>query len=241
MRHIKTTAVTLSLAAALLGGTVLAPAPAAAQGREWDERSRWVNPPNESPYYRRGEDERLSAPWGGPGRDPMTGNETRLGNRWQDQGRSAQSTRDPYDYGYQAGRQDERSSGSRSGGMSASRDQRAAMEFLDHARMQINRGNLREAWVALGQAETRLLTRALPEGSSGEAAQGAAIGAIREARQALRERETDRARARTDRAMNLASRGSVVGSNVPGWRMDGAGERGPGQPMRSGDWNTGSD
>ncbi|HEV7266996.1 MAG TPA: hypothetical protein VGN83_19100 [Falsiroseomonas sp.] len=250
MAEKRSTTIALTLAAALLGGGALAPAPAAAQGRDWDERSRWVNPPDGDIYYRRGEDERLTQPWAGRGRDPMSGNETRRSGDWPDwnlfgndqssQDRNRQGSREAYGYGYRAGREDERSAGQRSAAMASSRDQRAAMEFLDNARLQINRGNLREAWVALGQAETRLLTRALPEGSSGEAATGAAIGAIREARQALRDREVSRARSRTAEAMDLASSGRIVGRNTAGRQLDGAGRRGEGQPMRSRDWNTGS-
>ncbi|MBU8536605.1 hypothetical protein [Falsiroseomonas tokyonensis] len=248
MGNTRNAAISLTFAAALLGGGALAPSPASAQGVNRDERSRWVTTPDGEVFYRRGEDERLTQPWAGRGRDPMSGNETRRGSSdWNlfgsdqsSQDRTMQGARDAYDYGYRAGREDERNAGQLSSGMASNRELRAAMEFLDNARMQINRGNLREAWVALGQAETRLLTRSLPEGSSGEAATGAAIGAIREARQALREREVDRARSRTARAMELASSGQIVGRNTAGWRLEGAGQRGEGQPLRPRDWNTGS-
>ncbi|NKC29726.1 hypothetical protein [Falsiroseomonas selenitidurans] len=241
MRHSRTNALTLTLAAALLGGTALAPAPAAAQRGEISERGRFMTSPTEGTYYRRGEDQRLSAPWGGPGPDPMARRNS--GDTWFDS--SGRQGIDAFDDGYRAGREDERRWRDRSSGMSEARNERAAMEFLDHARMQIDRGNLREAWVALGQAETRLLTRAVPEGSAGEAATGAAIGAIRSARRALEDREADRARWRTARAMELAARGQVVGSNTAGSRVNPAGEGGRGQPQASGDrnsgnWNTGS-
>ena len=138
--------------------------------------------------------------------------------------------REQFERGYRAGRDEERRARVEVGGQEA----RAAMEFLDHARQQIDRGDLRAAWVALGRAETRLATRALPPGAEDEAATGAAVGAIRAARQALRERDADLALARTERAMNLAQRGAMVGRNVPGSALSGAGTPGPGQPLTGG-------
>ncbi|GAA0566317.1 hypothetical protein GCM10009416_00330 [Craurococcus roseus] len=109
-----------------------------------------------------------------------------------------------------------------------------AMEFLRLAQRSIDQGALRTAWIALGRAETRLLTRvaAAPQGE--QAAQGGAIGAIRSARQALTERDVELAAERTERAMALARRGDAVGSNAPGAALTGAGAPGPGQPLTGG-------
>ncbi len=161
--------------------------------------------------------------------------------RSDDRDEMSRSARDAYDRGYRAGREEER----RRRGGDMSQDDRATMEFLDLARREMDRGDLRGAWVALGRAETRLLSRSLPEGSTGEAAAGAAIGAIRAAREALIERDVEFARARTNRAMNLARQDAVVGRNVPGSMLSGAGVSGREQPFSRGsdrrDWSTGSD
>ncbi len=58
-----------------------------------------------------------------------------------------------------------------------------AMEFLRLAQRSIDQGALRTAWIALGRAETRLLTRVTTAPQGEQAAQGGAIGAIRSARQ----------------------------------------------------------
>lgn len=109
-----------------------------------------------------------------------------------------------------------------------------AMEFLRHAQRAIDQGALRNAWVALGRAETRLLTRATTAPQGEQAAQGGAIGAIRSARQALTERDVELAAERTERAMALARRGDTIGSNTSGASLTGAGTPGPGQPLASG-------
>jgi hypothetical protein len=109
-----------------------------------------------------------------------------------------------------------------------------AMAFLRLAQRSIDQGALRTAWIALGRAETRLLTRvtAAPQGE--QAAQGGAIGAIRSARQALTERDVELAAERTERAVALARRGDAAGSNVSGAALTGAGTPGPGQPLTGG-------
>lgn len=139
------------------------------------------------------------------------------------------NAREQFERGYRAGREDER----RAGGESGDQEARAAMEFLDYARQQMERGDLRAAWIALGRAEVRFAPRSLPAGAD-EAAAGAAVGAIRAARQALSERDVDLALARTERAINLAERGMIVGRNVPGRMLNGAGEPGAGQPLTGG-------
>ncbi len=114
-----------------------------------------------------------------------------------------------------------------------------AMEFLRLAQRAIDQGALRSAWVALGRAETRLLTRATTAPQGEQAAQGGAIGAIRSARQALTERDVELAAERTERAMVLARRGDAVGSNTSGVALTGAGAPGPGQPLSGGGGGTG--
>lgn len=109
-----------------------------------------------------------------------------------------------------------------------------AMDFLRLARHSIDQGELRAAWIALGRAETRLLTRATAAPESEQAAQGGAIGAVRSARQALTERDVELAAERTERAMALARRGDVVGGNASGAALTGAGTPGPGQPLTGG-------
>jgi hypothetical protein len=109
-----------------------------------------------------------------------------------------------------------------------------AMDFLRLAQRSIDQGALRTAWIALGRAETRLLTRVTTAPQGEQAAQGGAIGAIRSARQALTERDVELASERTERAMVLARRGDAVGSNVPGAALTGAGTPGPGQPLTGG-------
>ncbi len=127
--------------------------------------------------------------------------------------------RTAYDRGYRMGRDEERRAWS-----DQDRESRAGMEYLDIARQRLERGDLRAAWVALGRAETRFATRAVPRGSEQEAATGAAVGAIRDARDAIEDRELDRARGLTQRAMSLASRGMLVGRNVPGSALGAGGE-----------------
>jgi hypothetical protein len=114
-----------------------------------------------------------------------------------------------------------------------------AMEFLRLAQRAIDQGALRTAWVSLGRAETRLLTRATAAPQGEQAAQGGAIGAIRSARQALTERDVELAAERTERAMVLARRGEVVGSNTSGAALTGAGTPGPGQPLTGGGGSAG--
>ena len=108
------------------------------------------------------------------------------------------------------------------------------MEFLRLAQRAIDQGALRTAWIALGRAETRLLTRATTAPPGEQAAQGGAIGAIRSARQALTERDIELANERTERALVLARSGNVVGSNVSGAALTGAGTPGAGQPLTGG-------
>ena len=137
------------------------------------------------------------------------------------------STREQFERGYRVGRDDERWSSRGSG----TQEVRAAMEFLDYACQQIESGHLRSAWVALGRAETRLASRSLSADSNDEAAAGAAVGGIRAARQALRERNADLAISRTEGAMEIASCGATVGRNVPSSALTGAGSLGPGRPL----------
>jgi hypothetical protein len=109
------------------------------------------------------------------------------------------------------------------------------MEYLDLARRRIASGDLREAWIALGRAETRLLTRATSAPEDEQAATGGAIGAIRQARRALEDRRMGLARERVERAETLVDRGRVIGSTVGGRRLSGAGAPGPGQPLTGDD------
>lgn len=109
-----------------------------------------------------------------------------------------------------------------------------AMDFLRLAQRAIDQGAHRTAWIALGRAETRLLTRATTAPAGEQAAQGGAVGAIRSARQALAERDIDLANERTERAMVLARRDMAVGSNTSGAGLTGAGTPGPGQPLTGG-------
>lgn len=109
-----------------------------------------------------------------------------------------------------------------------------AIEFLRLAQRSMGQGALRSAWIALGRAETRLLTRVTTASQGEQAAQGGAIGAIRSARQALTERDLELAAERTERAMAMARRGDVIGNNVPGADLTGAGTPGPGQPLTDG-------
>jgi hypothetical protein len=127
--------------------------------------------------------------------------------------------RTAYDRGYRMGRDDERRAWS-----DQDRDVSAGLEYLDIARQRLDRGDLRAAWVALGRAETRFITRAIPRGTRQEAATGAAVGAIRDARDAIEDRQIDRARTLTDRAMSLANRGMLVGRNVPGSALGAGGD-----------------
>lgn len=106
-----------------------------------------------------------------------------------------------------------------------------AMEFLRLAQRATDEGELRTAWLALGRAETRLLSRVTTAPQGEQAAAGGAIGAIRSARQALTERDVDLASERVERAMVLARSGNAVGANVPGAALTGAGIPGPAQPL----------
>jgi hypothetical protein len=166
-------------------------------------------------------------------------------NRWQDN-RGAwdrgfeRSGRESFERGYEAGRRDERMLRDRDVRDQAMRDRemnRAAFtdarDELATARREIERGDLRDAWVALGRAETRLVTRVLGQESEQRAATGGAVGAIREARSALRARDTDRALALTARAQELVREGFFIGENVSGGMLSGAGEPGAGQRFYS--------
>lgn len=106
-----------------------------------------------------------------------------------------------------------------------------AMDFLRLAQRATDQGALRTAWLALGRAETRLLTRVTTAPQGEQAASGGAIGPIRSARQALTERDIDLASERIERAMALAQNGNAVGSNVSGAGLTGAGIPGPAQPL----------
>lgn len=216
MRNVTKALVALAAAA---GASAVAPQPAAAQ-------------PSREPYD--------SGPYGGPygwsGRT-FADRLDHLGSFDEDTDRYS---REQFRRGYSAGRDDERRMGAgrgderRSAGGSESQDYTAAVELLDHAQRQMARGDLRGAWVALGRAETRLATRALQAGVDDEAAAGGAVGAVRAARRALREREVDLAQARAARAMDLAQRGMAVGRNVPGSALAGAGVPGPAEPFTGG-------
>ena len=200
----------VALAAAVLGGSAIAPQPAAAQS--------YREPYDSGPY---------GGSYGWAGR---TGSPS-LGANEADMDRHA---REQFLRGYRAGRDHERRASNSGGGGGGSQDYGAAMEFLDLAQRRMDQGDLRAAWVALGRAETRLATRSLPEDADDEAAAGGAVGAVRAARQALRERDVDLAQARAARAADLARSGAVVGRNVPGTSLAGAGSPGPGQPLTSG-------
>lgn len=104
------------------------------------------------------------------------------------------------------------------------------MDFLRLAQRATDQGALRTAWLALGRAETRLLSRVTTAPQGEQAAAGGAIGAIRSARQALTERDVDLASERIERAMVLARGGNAVGANVSGAALTGAGIPGPAQP-----------
>lgn len=198
----------VALAAGVLGAIAVAPQPTAAQS------------------YREPYD---SGPYGGPyGWSGRTGNPT-LGDLDSNTDRYV---REQFRRGYRAGRDDERRASNGDG--SADQDYSAAMEFLDLAQRRMDQGDLRAAWTALGRAETRLATRALPQGAEYEAAAGGAVGAVRAARQALRDRDVDLAQARAARAADLVRSGAVVGRNAPGTSLAGAGVPGPAQPFTGG-------
>lgn len=211
MRQI--TRVLVAIAAAALGAGAIAPQQATAQ------------PLSREPYD--------SGPYGGPhGWSGRTGNPT-LGDLDSSVDRYA---REQFRRGYRAGREDERRAGNSGGSGGADQDHNyaTATEFLDLAQRRMDQGDLRGAWVALGRAESRLAARSLPEGADYEAAAGGAVGAIRAARQALRERDVDLAQARAARAMDLAQRGAAVARNVPGSALAGAGVPGPAEPFAGG-------
>lgn len=199
-----------ALVAAALGAGAIAPQPAAAQ------------PHSREPYD--------SGPYGGPyAWSGRTGNPT-LGDLDSNADRHA---REQFRRGYRAGRDDERRASS-SGGADQDHSYGAAMEFLDLAQRRMDQGDLRAAWIALGRAESRLAARSLPEDADHEGAAGGAVGAVRAARQALRERDVDLAQARAARAADLVRSGAVVGRNVPGASLAGAGVPGPAQPFTGG-------
>jgi hypothetical protein len=195
----------------MLGAGAVAPQPAAAQ-------SHFREPYDSGPY---------GGPYGWSGR---AGNPT-LGDLDSEMGRHA---REQFWRGYRAGRDDERAALVVVGRGGGGQEYGAAMEFLDLAQRRMDQGALRGAWTALGRAESRLATRALPEDADHEAAAGGAIGAIRAARQALRERDVELAQARAARATDLARSGNVVGRSVPGASLAGAGSPEPGQPLTGG-------
>ncbi|PWS35066.1 hypothetical protein DFH01_22355 [Falsiroseomonas bella] len=146
--------------------------------------------------------------------------------------------RENFNRGYQAGMNDERMARERYDRDRAMRDRdmggmgRAtfdeARDYLGTARRQIDQGDLRSAWVSLGRAETRLVTRVDGRDQGGQAVTGGAVGAIREARQALRARDADRAEDLTRRAEALVRRG-YIGETVSGNMLSGAGEPGMGR------------
>lgn len=199
----------VALAAGVLGAVAVAPQPAAAQ-------SHFREPYDSGPY---------GGPYGWSGR---TGNPT-LGDLDSNTDRYS---REQFRRGYRAGRDDERRASNGDG--SADQDYGAAMEFLDLAQRRMGQGDLRAAWTALGRAETRLAARSLPQDAEYEAAAGGAVGAVRAARQALRDRDVDLAQARAARAADLVRGGAVVGRNVPGASLAGAGVPGPAQPFTGG-------
>lgn len=203
----------VALAAAAVGATAIAPQPAAAQ-------SQFREPYDSGPY---------GGPYGWSGR---VGNPT-LGDLDSNTDRY---TREQFRRGYRAGREDERRASNSGGGSAADQEYSygAAMEFLDLAQRRMDQGDLRSAWTALGRAESRLATRSLPDDADHEAAAGGAVGAVRAARQALRERDVDLAQARAARAADLVRSGTVVGRNVPGASLAGAGVPGPAQPFTGG-------
>ncbi len=202
----------VALAAATLGAGAVAPQPAAAQ-------THFREPYDSGPY---------GGPYGWSGR---TGSPS-LGAFDSDMDRHA---REQFWRGYRAGRDDERRELVVVVGRGGTRQEYgAAMEFLDFAQRRMDQGDLRGAWVALGRAEARLATRALPEDADHEAAAGGAAGAVRAARQALRERDVDLAQTRAARAMDLAQRGVAIGRNAPGTSLAGAGVPGPAEPFAGG-------
>jgi hypothetical protein len=234
---IRNALVATTLAAALLGGGAM---PAASQN--YPMQQNWDNPlAGSDPFEQEtaaGRDwyegpmnvwrEGLVSRYGNP-----RGQEFFLeGDRWN---------RGAYDRGYQQGRAEERMMRDRSMRDQVMRDREEsrmiyseARNYLDVARRQIERGDLRAAWVALGRAETRLITRAAGRGAQGEqAAAGGAIGAIREARGALENRNADRAMDLVQTAENRVQRGLIIGETVSGRLLSGAGFPGEGQPLRN--------
>jgi tetratricopeptide (TPR) repeat protein len=146
--------------------------------------------------------------------------------------------RGQYERGYRMGREDER----RAREQASLRQYDQAMEYLDQARRQIRNGELREAWVALGRAETRLLTRVATADRDEQAATGGAIGAIREARRALEDQRPGHARDRVARAETLVERGRVIGATVPGARLSSPGRANEADfSSRDRDWTSGGD
>ena len=135
---------------------------------------------------------------------------------------------DQYERGYRMGRDDER----RARDQDARRGYGTASQLLDEARREIDNGNLRDAWITLGHAETNILNRAATRGD--QAAAEGAIGAIRDARRAVQDREAWLARDRIQRAETLVERGRLVGARVSGEELAGAGVPGPAGPMAGG-------
>lgn len=132
-----------------------------------------------------------------------------------------------YDRGYFAGRNDERMAG-----QANERGRREwfaegrgtyteARDYLDQARRQINQDDFRDAWLSLGRAETRLLTRATSANAGEQAAAGGAVGAIRQARQALENRNPNLAMDLTQQAWNMVRQGYIIGENVAGSSVTG--------------------
>ncbi|MGE0221651.1 MAG: hypothetical protein AB7S57_00215 [Acetobacteraceae bacterium] len=114
----------------------------------------------------------------------------------------------------------------------------SALGYLQRADQMMDRGSYRDAWIALGRAETRLLTRAGAPNQGNEGATGGAVGAIRDARQALKDRDFAYAQERTERAIALADRGYAIGSYVQGNELTPAGRRGPDSPLTYGGRST---
>jgi len=149
--------------------------------------------------------------------------------------------RDEHERGYRTGRAEERLMRDPAFRERVARDRmegRAtygqARDLLDMAQREIDRGNLRDAWVALGRAETRLITRAGRGTRDEQAATGGAVGAIRDAREALMDGNRGRAMDLTDRAQALVQRGNIIGEAVSGRLLSGAGIPGPEQPFTGG-------
>lgn len=235
MRNTRTAVMASALAFALAGAGA---APAAAQ------QFRGGPPPGPDPFMQ--QDITQERDWyEGPMAqwyENRQGRQWDMNQRWRDN-----AERDAFERGYRQGRDEERMSRGGTAREDMARDWQdgrrsygEARDQLDSARRQIERGDLRAAWVALGRAETRLITRATGRGADGElAAAGGAVGAIRDARQALANGARDRALDRVEMAQSLVRRGYIIGETVSGSRLSGAGSAGQGTPF--GDRSSGSD